>query len=56
VLRVDIIYSLSWRGCDPREIVLGARKDYENALYLHEVVGSSPNRTALEEYVTLLDR
>ena len=33
---------------------MGARKDYEDALYLHEVVGPSLNRTALEEYVTKL--
>ena len=33
---------------------MGAQKDYEDALYLHEVVGPSLNRTALEEYVTKL--
>ena len=33
---------------------MGARKDYEDALYLHEVVGPGLNRTALEEYVTKL--
>ena len=33
---------------------MGARKDYEDALYLHEVAGSSLNRTALEGYVTQL--
>ena len=33
---------------------MGARKDYEDALYLHEVGGPSLNRTALEEYVTKL--
>ena len=36
------------------ELDMGARKDYEDALYLHEVVGPSLNRTALEEYVTKL--
>jgi hypothetical protein len=33
---------------------MGAQKDYEDALYLHEVVGPNLNRTALEEYVTKL--
>ena len=33
---------------------MGARKDYEDALYLHEVVGPNLNTTALEEYVTKL--
>lgn len=33
---------------------MGAQKDYEDALYLHEVTGQSLNRTALEEYVTQL--
>ena len=33
---------------------MGAQKDYEDALYLHEVVGPSLNRTALEEHVTKL--
>jgi hypothetical protein len=33
---------------------MGARKDYEDALYLHEVAGPSLNRTALERYVTKL--
>jgi len=33
---------------------MGAQKDYEDALYLHEVTGQSLNRTALEEYVTKL--
>ena len=33
---------------------MGARKDYEDALYLHEVAGPSLNRTALEQYVTKL--
>ena len=33
---------------------MGAPRDYEDALYLHEVVGPSLNRTALEEYVTKL--
>ena len=33
---------------------MGAQKDYEDALYLHEVVGPTLNRTALEEYVTKL--
>lgn len=33
---------------------MGAQKDYEDALYLHEVVGQSLNRTALEEFVTKL--
>jgi len=33
---------------------MGAQKDYEDALYLHEVVGQSLNRTVLEEYVTEL--
>ena len=33
---------------------MGARKDHEDALYLHEVAGPSLNRTALEEYVTEL--
>jgi hypothetical protein len=33
---------------------MGARKDYEDALYLHEVAGPSLNRTALEEHVTKL--
>ena len=33
---------------------MGALRDYEDALYLHEVVGPSLNRTALEEYVTKL--
>ena len=33
---------------------MGARKDYEDALYLHEVAGPSLNRTALERYVMKL--
>ena len=33
---------------------MGARKDYEDALYLHEVAGPNLNRTALEEHVTKL--
>jgi hypothetical protein len=33
---------------------MGARRDYEDALYLHEVVGPSLNRTALERYVKKL--
>ena len=33
---------------------MGAQKDYEDALYLHEVAGPSLNRTALEEFVTKL--
>jgi len=33
---------------------MGAPRDYEDALYLHEVAGPSLNRTALEEYVTKL--
>ena len=33
---------------------MGARKDYEDALYLHEVAGPSLNRTALERYATKL--
>lgn len=33
---------------------MGAQKDYEDALYLHEVVGPNLNRTVLEEYVTKL--
>jgi len=33
---------------------MGAQKDYEDALYLHEVAGSNLNRTALEQYVTEL--
>jgi len=33
---------------------MGARRDYEDALYLHEVAGPSLNRTALERYVTKL--
>ena len=33
---------------------MGAQKDYEDALYLHEVAEPSLNRTALERYVTKL--
>ena len=33
---------------------MGARKDYEDALYLHEVAEPSLNPTALENYVTKL--
>ena len=33
---------------------MGARKDYEDALHLHEVAGPRLNRTALEEHVTKL--
>ncbi|PSP49442.1 hypothetical protein BRC75_03690 [Halobacteriales archaeon QH_7_69_31] len=33
---------------------MGARRDYEDALYLHEVAGPSLNRTALEEHVMKL--
>ena len=33
---------------------MGAQKDYEDALYLHEVAGPNLNRTALERYVTKL--
>jgi len=34
---------------------MGAPRDYEDALYLHEVAGPSLNRTALERYVTKLE-
>lgn len=34
---------------------MGAQKDYEDALYLHEVAGPNLNRAQLEEYVTTLD-
>lgn len=34
---------------------MGAQKDYEDALYVHEVAGPSLNRTALEKYVTKLE-
>lgn len=33
---------------------MGAQRDYEDALYLHEVAGRNLNRTALETYVTEL--
>ena len=33
---------------------MGAQKDYEDALYLHEVAEPSLNGTALERYVTIL--
>lgn len=33
---------------------MGAQKDYEDALHLHEVLGQTLNRTALETYVTKL--
>ena len=33
---------------------MGAQRDYEDALYLHEIVGPSINRMALEEYITKL--
>jgi hypothetical protein len=33
---------------------MGARRDYEDALYLHEVVGPSLNKTALKRYVKKL--
>ena len=33
---------------------MGAQKDYEDALYLHEVAEPSLNRTALERHVTKL--
>ena len=33
---------------------MGAPRDYEDALYLHEVAGPSLNRTALKRYVTKL--
>ena len=33
---------------------MGAQKDYEDAVYLHEVAEPSLNRTALEKYVTKL--
>jgi len=33
---------------------MGAQKDYEDALYLYEVVGQNLNRTALETFVTKL--
>ena len=33
---------------------MGARRDYEDALYLYEVAGPSLKRTALERYVTKL--
>lgn len=33
---------------------MGAQKDYEDALHLHEVLEQTLNRTALEKYVTKL--
>ena len=43
-LEFQIVYKLD----------MGAQKDYEDALYLHEVAEPSLNRTALERYVTKL--
>ena len=36
------------------KLAMGAPRDYEDALYLHEVAGPSLKMTALEEYVTKL--
>lgn len=36
------------------KLQMGAQKDYEDALYLHEVAGPNLNRSQLEAYVTTL--
>lgn len=37
------------------KLKMGADRDYEDALYLHEVLGTNLNQRALEEYVKRLD-